>query len=226
MNTRYRDLLLPTERDILDPLDTPGKIQRFLNTELTYMEGGGFHPPREVLTHRRAQCYSGSVVGALALAYHGYGPPRIVDLRARRDAGGPLDDDHVIAVYTIAASDKEFWGAVAKSNFTGLRRRTVCFYRSLGELARSYADFYFNTEGDLTLESYSDPLDLEAFGDGWLTASAGSPLARSIEEALENQLHYSVVEPGMERYLEAADPTVVAAGLRGANRAGLFRKDG
>jgi len=49
------------------------------------------------------------------------------------------DDDHVLAIF----QEDKHWGAIAKSNFSGLRYRAPV-YASLRELAMSYFEDYFN----------------------------------------------------------------------------------
>jgi hypothetical protein len=62
------------------------------------------------------------------------------------------------------------WGAVAKSNYSGLRFRSPV-YRSLRELAMSYFDCYYNLEGDKGLRAVGRPVELARFdARGWETA--------------------------------------------------------
>ena len=62
-------------------------------------------------------------------------PPLLLDLEAVRD------DDHVLAVFR----QQGHWGAIAKSNYSGLRFREPV-YRNLRELAMSYFEHYFNAQ--------------------------------------------------------------------------------
>src|SRR5207249_9457501 len=78
------------------------------------------------------------------------------------------DTDHVLAVYR----ERGHWGAIAKSNFSGLRYRAPV-YRSLRELALSYFEGYVNLRGDRTLRAYSRPVNLARFDrtrPGWATS--------------------------------------------------------
>ncbi len=142
------------ERKILQRLNSPLKIQQFLDDEIRYnkeLEGDTCHSPRLVLRRRKAHCMEGALFAAAALEFHGH-PPRIVDLEAVRD------DDHVIAVYQA----NRCWGAVAKSNYSGLRYRSAV-YRTLRELVMSYFDDYYNPSGEATLRAYSRPVSLGRF---------------------------------------------------------------
>jgi hypothetical protein len=62
------------------------------------------------------------------------------------------------------------WGAVAKSNYTGLRYREPV-YRTLRELVMSYFEHYYNLRREKTLRRYSRPVDLSRFdAQDWMTA--------------------------------------------------------
>ena len=58
------------------------------------------------------------------------------------------DDDHVLAVFR----ERGCWGAVAKSNYAGLRFREPV-YRSLREIAVSYLEHYYNLDAEKTLRA-------------------------------------------------------------------------
>ena len=119
-------------------LKEPHGIQRFLY-DLPYHHADTAWSPRRVLREKTAHCLEGAIFAAAALRANGY-PPLIIDFEAKRDT------DHVLAVYQVDGC----WGAIAKSNFTGLRYREPV-YRSLRELAISYFEDYFNLLGERTL---------------------------------------------------------------------------
>jgi len=117
------------ERAVFRRLATPEKIQRFLD-ELPYNKephGDTCRSPRRVLRDRTAHCMEGALFGAAALRMIGH-PPLLLDLEAVRD------DDHVLAIFR----SRGHWGALAKSNYSGLRYREPV-YRTLRELAMSYS---------------------------------------------------------------------------------------
>jgi hypothetical protein len=97
---------------------------------------------------------------AWAGALHGRRAVRsLCDLEAVRDS------DHVLAVY----KRNGHWGALAKSNYAGLRSREPV-YRTLRELALSYFEVYCNDAGEKTLRNYSRPVNLARFDKlGWET---------------------------------------------------------
>lgn len=188
------------ERLVLGRLTTPEKIQRFLDCEVAYnVEPGGAtcRSPRLVLRDRTAHCMEGALFAAAALAFHGF-PPLVVDLEAVRD------DDHVLAVFKQHGS----WGAIAKSNYAGLRFREPV-YRTLRELVMSYFEHYFNPRGEKTLRRYSRPVNLNRF-DGWMTAERE---VWEIPEHLCRIPHTPLLDPA--RRLSRVDARLMAAGLVG-----------
>lgn len=150
------------ELAILRRLSTPAKIQAFLDNELIYNKeshGETCRSPRRVLRDRVAHCAEGAFFAAAALRMHGF-PPLILDLEAVRD------DDHLLAVYRRDGH----WGAMAKSNYSGLRFREPV-YRTLRELVMSYFAHYYNLRGELTLRTFSTrPVNLQRFDHlQWMT---------------------------------------------------------
>jgi hypothetical protein len=145
-------------------LRSPEAIQLFLDEELGYnKEKGGetARSPRRVLETGEAHCFEGALFAAAALRRLGH-RPLVAQLHAVRD------DDHVLALYRGRAG---LWGAVAKSNYSGLRFRSAV-YRSLRELAMTYVDCYYNLEGDKGLRAILRPVNLARFdARGWETAA-------------------------------------------------------
>ncbi|MGD0871523.1 MAG: hypothetical protein ABSB88_18380 [Bryobacteraceae bacterium] len=150
-----------SERAVFRRLQSPEKIQRFLD-DLGYNKepnGPTCRSPRGVLRDRTAHCIEGALFAAAALRMMGE-PPLLLDFEAVRD------DDHVLAVFRRFGH----WGALAKSNFSGLRFREPV-YRTLRELAMSYFEHYFNLRKEKTLRNYSRPVDLRRFDSiHWMTA--------------------------------------------------------
>lgn len=146
----------------LRSLKTPASIQRFLDLEIGYNkepDGETIRSVRCVLRDRVAHCLEGALLAAAALRIQGF-PPLLLDLEAVRD------DDHVLAIFR----KDNCWGAIAKSNYTGLRFREPV-YRTLRELTMSYFDQYFNLAREKTLRKYSRPVHLAQFDRiGWMTS--------------------------------------------------------
>lgn len=150
----------PKERKTLRALKTPERVQQFLD-DLPYNlepnEDSCFSP-RLTLRNETAHCLEGALLAAAALEEHGL-PALLIDLESVRD------DDHVLAVYRSGG----YWGAIGKSNYTGLRFRSPV-YASLRELAISYFDHYYNLQGEKTLRGYGGPVNLRRFDKrGWKT---------------------------------------------------------
>jgi hypothetical protein len=193
------------ERKLLRRLTTPEKIQRFLDDEIGYnKEPGGptCRSPRRVLRDRLAHCMEGALFGAAALGLLDF-PPLLLDLEAVRD------DDHVLAIFR----SKGHWGAIAKSNYSGLRFREPV-YRNLRELVMSYFEHYYNPAGEKTLRCYSRPVNLARFnGINWITAEED---VWAIPERLVEISHTRILRPGMDRKLNRMDARLYAAGRVGA----------
>ena len=196
------------EIKFLNTLNDTGKIQGFLDS-VSYNPVYECRSPRWVIKKRSAHCFEGALFAAAVLQYNGY-KPLIVDMKACND------DDHVIAVF----KENGHWGAIAKSNFTSLRYREPV-YRSLRELVMSYFDFYFNTDGDKSLRSYSLPLDLTVYNKRkWTTTDED---LEYIGDKLENLRHFQIVDNKMIGNLKRASDIMLKAGLLGSNAEGLFK---
>jgi hypothetical protein len=193
--------LTPKELRSLRSLRTPARIQRFLD-DMPYHHGKTAWSPRLVLEHRTAHCLEGAVFAAAALRANGF-PPLLMDLEAHRD------DDHVLAVFRV----DRHWGAIAKSNFSGLRYREPV-YRSLRELAMSYFNDYFNLAGDRSLRAFATrPVNLSRFDSRhWMTSSED---LWYIADYLCEIPHTSLLKPQMERKLTRVGSRAMAAGTVG-----------
>ncbi len=196
------------ERAVLDGLRSPDQIQAFLDG-VPYSADPVYRSPRSVLRDRKAHCFDGALFAACALRRLGQ-RPRLVDLRAVRD------DDHVIAVFERDGH----LGAIAKSNFVGIRFREPVF-RTVRELALSYFESYYNVEGEKTLREYSAPLDLGRLDAlEWMTSDERLDV---IAERLNTIRHRPMLTPKLERALCRVDERSYQAGLLGVNEAGLYR---
>ena len=139
----------PAERTALDALHSPFAIQAFLDAT-PYSPEDRDRCPLNVIRDRVAHCLDGALFAAMALRRLGY-PPLLIDLLPEPD----IDDDHVLAIFKVNGC----WGAVAKSNFVGLRYREPV-YRTLRELVMSYFEPFYNVEGVRTLRGYTLPVNL------------------------------------------------------------------
>jgi len=194
--------LTPRELRALRALRTPWGIQRALEA-MPYHQAPTAWSPRRVLRHGTAHCLEGAIFAAAALRVLGF-PPLLLDLEAVQDT------DHVLAVYRTGGH----WGAVAKSNFSGLRYRPPV-HRTVRELVMSYFESYINLRGDRTLRAYSRPLDLARFDrghPGWMTSEEDLWF---IPEHLVEVPHTPLLTPAMVLGLERVDGRSLRAGLVG-----------
>jgi hypothetical protein len=146
-----RALLTPAECRMFARLDTPQKIQAFIeklppNFEL---RGETYMSPRRALKSRTVHCAEGAVLAAAILAYHGQAA-WLMDIHAL-----PSDQDHIVTLF----KQRDLWGAISKTNHAVLRWRDP-IYRSPRELAMSYAHEYNLDFGKKSMLAYSKPFSL------------------------------------------------------------------
>ena len=191
------------EVSVLRRLNTPERIQRFID-DLDYNKeenGPTCRSPRRVLRDRLAQCLEGALFGAAALRVQGW-EPLLLDLEAVRD------DDHVLAIFQM----RGYWGAVAKSNYSGLRYREPV-YRTLRELALSYFNVYFNLRRERTLRRYSVPVNLKRFDrQSWMTTD--QPVWFIVYHLFEIK-HYPLITQAMAKRLHRIDDRLFQAECMG-----------
>jgi len=198
----------PGELAVLRKLSSPARIQEWVDG-LVYRAEDEAVCPRHVIAERRAHCYDGALFAAAALRRLGH-PPALLDLRAVRD------DDHVLALFRVDGH----WGAVAKSNFVGLRFREP-IYRTLRELVLSYFEVYFNTRREKTLREFSGPLRLAQFDRlGWMFRDEPVP---HISDRLDALRHFRVLTRRAERRLCPVDPRSMEAGMVGTLAEGIYK---
>lgn len=191
------------ELRVLRRLREPHLVQRFLDDEIAYnKEPGGAtcRSPRGVMRDRTAHCMEGALFAAAAMAVHGH-RPLLVDLEAERDS------DHVLAVFRRGGG----WGAVAKSNFAGLRYREPV-YRTIRELVMSYFEHYYNLRGERSLRRHSRPVSLGRF-PGWETSENQ---VWEIPSHLVQVRHYPVVSLRQRVALTRMDRRLFEAGQWGS----------
>lgn len=199
--------LTRAERAAFRRLTTPEKIQSFLDHEIAYNkepEGHTCRSPRRVLRDSTAHCMEGALFAAAAMRALGHSP-LLLDLEAVRD------DDHVLALFRVSGH----WGAIAKSNYSGLRFREPV-YRTLRELAISYFEHYYNHAREKTLRAYSRPVNLKRFDRiCWMTAEED---VWAIPQYLCGIPHKALLPPRLTGRLGRVDDRLYAAGLVGMVR--------
>ena len=205
----FNQALTQSEHRVIATLTTPRKIQDFLDG-LAYSTETIYRCPLRVLRERIAHCFDGAVFGAVALRRLGYSP-LILNTPAIFQ-----DDDHLLALYKRDGR----WGAVAKSNFVGLRFREP-IYVTLHELVMSYFEQFYNVGRKKTLRSYTVPLNLKAFDRlNWMMSDEA---LERIGERLDEIRKVRLLTRRMIANLSLVDERSYQAGLLGANKAGLYK---
>ncbi len=159
---RLRALLTPAEHRVFARLDTPQKIQTFIeklppNFEL---KGDTAMSPRTMLKAGTCHCSEAAFFAGAALAYHGK-PAWLMDICAL-----PSDKDHIVTLF----KEHGLWGAISKTNHAVLRWRDP-IYRSPRELAMTYAHEYNLNGGKKSMLSFSRPFSLMRYAPSrWVIA--------------------------------------------------------
>jgi hypothetical protein len=196
-----KNILPKKEFKILKKLDSPQKIQDFLNKmKMNFEENGDTSlSPLSVLKKRICHCAEGAVLAALALRVHGQ-EPLVLDLTAAKH-----DFDHVVALFKKGGK----WGAISKTNHSVLRYREPV-YNSIRELALSYFHEYIDNKGRKNLRSYSPPVNLKRFDKrGWMTTQEEVDY---IPEYLAEVRHFPILNRKQIRNLRKADKIEIKAG--------------
>ncbi len=206
----FEGYLSKNELDLVESLTSPLKIQNYLDS-LPYVGEDLNRSPLRVIRDRQCHCLDGGILAALALRRLGY-PPLILDLVPEPNT----DDDHVLAIF----SQNGCYGAVAKSNFVGLRYREPV-YRSLRELVMSYFEQFYNIAGLKTLRGYTRPLNLSRFDRfEWAARESG---VEKIVKALYRRQTNSVIDSAQGVSLSPVDRRSYEAGMLGVNYEGLYK---
>jgi len=158
-----RALLTPAEARLFARLDTPEKIQTFLDRLPANFEPDGdtIMSPRRLMQVRAAHCAEAALFAAAVMAFHGQ-PAWLMDIQSL-----PSDHDHVVTLF----KERGHWGAISKTNHAILRWRDP-IYRSPRELAMSYAHEYCLPGGKKSMLTFSKPFSLARFAPKrWVTAT-------------------------------------------------------
>lgn len=153
--------LSKSELSILKKLNTPIKIQNFLDTlAINWEKDGDINmSPRKVLREKKAHCFEGAMLAAVALWVNGE-KPLILELKV------PGDINHIVTLYQING----YWGAISKTNHLALRFRDPV-YKTIRELVLSYFHECFNDKnGKKVLRGYAGPINVKKFGTTWITS--------------------------------------------------------
>lgn len=206
----FETLLLPSELQQFQGLTSPPAIQNYLDS-IPYIGEELNRSPLRVMRDEQCHCLDGGILAALALRKIGF-KPLLMDLVPEPDT----DDDHVLAIFR----QKSGFGAVAKSNFVGLRYHEPV-YRTLRELAMSYFEGFYNINGLKTLRGYSRLLDLSRFDRfDWATRESG---VDKITEVLYSRKPVPLIAQETAGHLSPVDRRSYEAGMLGTNYDGLYK---
>lgn len=189
------------EKALLKKLNTPAKVQDFLNGLKFNFEKNGvdtFKSPLFVMRKKNAHYIEGALLGAYVLSLHGF-TPYLIHLQATKE-----DFDHVITPFKVGT----YWGALSKTNHAVLRYREPV-YKNIRELSMSYFHEYFLDSGKKTLRKYSAPLNLNTFKTNWPTAEED---LWYIDRALDKIKHYDILPKSHIKHLRKADKVEIRAG--------------
>jgi len=157
-----KKILNEAEQKIFQKLNTPQKIQDFINKIPNNFERKGetCQSPRRVLKNKSAHCIEGALLASVILNFHKR-PALLVHLHTTKE-----DEDHVIAIF----KENGRFGAISKSNHLVLRYRDPV-YLSTRELVMSYFHEYWGLKTrHKNLRAYTEPIDIiKKFGDSWIT---------------------------------------------------------
>jgi hypothetical protein len=192
----------------LRKLKSPERIQRFLD-DIPYCHTDVYRSPLSVVKGERACCMEGALLAAVAFKKLGF-PPRVLLMISEHD------DDHVLAVFRRNG----LWGAVAKSDFAGLRGRPPV-YRTLRELVLSYFHAFYNKTARYSLRSYSLPLRLDKIRK--IRWTVDDDAVNRISDAIDRQRVIALVPSRIARKLPRVDERTYRAGLVKSSHASLYR---
>jgi hypothetical protein len=195
-----RSVTTHPELRVLRKLNTPRKVQNFLDTLKINHERTGETCSSPLVTLRRgsAHCMEGALVAALALWMNGQ-PPLLLDLET-----SPDDVAHVVALFRVRGR----WGGIAKTNHAVLRYREPIF-RDIRELVASYFHEYTLPDGRKTLRAYSAPFDLRRYPPDWITTE--EPLW-DLDLQLQRTRHFRLLDRRQIAALRRADAIEIRAG--------------
>lgn len=207
---QFENQLNRKQRQLMSGLKSPSAIQMFLDS-IPYSAEDTNRCPLSVMRDHKAHCLDGALFGAAALRCLGY-PPLLIDMIP--DPG--KDDNHVLAIYKLG----NCFGAVAKSNYTGLRFREPV-YRSLRELVMSYFEVFFNVNAEKTLRFYTRQMNLKNFDHlEWMWDDSHLVI---IEKRLFELKRFPIITSEMCQKLSYVDKRSFNAGMLGVNEAGLYK---
>jgi hypothetical protein len=212
MNSQLHFLscLSEEQRKLFLSLKTPVLIQNYLDS-IPYRVDDDNCCALSVFRDGMAHCLDGSLFAAAALHQMGF-PPVVIQLLPEND------DDHMLAIYKLNGR----YGAVAKSNYVGLRSREAV-YANIRELIMSYFNDFYRVDGQFSLRGYTLPLHLTPYDRfDWRCSDAG---AQKIFERLHDMRKVHLLSNSVIDALNPINPISYHAGMSISNIDGVFNPE-
>ncbi len=200
MKSKIKKILSKSELLVIKKLNTPHKVQDFLDKMPFNFEKTGetYMSPRRVLREKKMHCFEGAVFAALCLRYHRF-ENYLLDFKVKNLK---KDSDHTVCLFKVG----KFWGAISKTNHSVLRYRDP-IYKTPRELAMSFYHEYFLDSGEKTLSSFSKPFDIwKKFGTDWVIAEKDLD---EIAETLDKSPHFNFVPKENSKFIRKAGNTEI-----------------
>ena len=205
---QFISCLTPDQKKLFTSLNTPFAIQEYLDS-IPYRVEDDNYCALSVFRDGKAHCFDGSLFAAAALKQIGFSPIIVQTLPEK-------DDDHMLAVYKRNGR----YGALAKSNYVGLRSREPV-YVSIRELVMSYFKDFYNLDGLFSLRAYTLPINLKHFDRyNWMTSDAG---VQAIVKRLHDIRKIRLFSPEVIADLAPIDPISYKTGMSITNLDGVFK---
>lgn len=199
MQDFFKDLS-SQERTVFKKLNTPVKIQNFLESIPVNFENNGdtLYSPRMVLEKKTAHCLEGALFAIAILRFH-----KKSTLLLDMQPGKFKDDGHAVALY----KEGRYWGAISKTNHAVLKFRDPV-YKSPREIVMSYFHEYFLDNGKKTLRTYT-VTDLKKIKNNWITDRRH---LWYIDQMLDDTIYIPIAPTKNMKLLRKADPIEIKAG--------------
>jgi hypothetical protein len=205
---QFISCLTPDQKKLFTSLNTPFAIQEYLDS-IPYRVEDDNYCALSVFRDGKAHCFDGSLFAAAALRQIGFNPIIVQTLPEK-------DDDHMLAVYKRNGR----YGALAKSNYVGLRSREPV-YASVRELVMSYFKDFYNLDGLFSLRAYTLPINLKHFDRyNWMTSDSG---VQAIVKRLHDIRKIRLFSPEVIADLAPIDPISYKTGMSITNLDGVFK---
>lgn len=180
---------MTTEMDnLLKTLNTPRKIQEYIDKEIEYDPYREDRSIVEVIRDKKAECFNGALFACACLLANNFESVGLVELSAHED------EEHILAIYKVNG----LFGAIAQSKFLGLKSREP-IYMNIHDLAVSYKEFYFAFDGRYSLVSYSDPIYFRSLKD---LVDMDKPSIANLAKQLSNSNKTIIMNSDFTYYVE------------------------